>query len=38
MQAWAKAEFEADNVGNARIILAEGIRRTKEAQVGDRIG
>ena len=32
MLAWAKAEFERDNVGNARIILAEALRRSPGVQ------
>ena len=32
MRAWAKAEFERDNVGNARILLAEALRRSPGVQ------
>lgn len=32
MLAWAKAEYERDNVGNARIILAEALRRSPGVQ------
>ena len=32
MLAWAKSEFEKDNVGNARILLAEALRRSPEVQ------
>ena len=32
MRAWAKAEFERDNIGNARIILAEALRRSPGVQ------
>ena len=30
--AWAKAEFERDNIGNARIQLAEALRRSPDVQ------
>ncbi|GAX76979.1 hypothetical protein CEUSTIGMA_g4426.t1 [Chlamydomonas eustigma] len=32
MLAWVKAEFEKDNVGNARILLAEALRRSPDVQ------
>eukprot|EP00955_Chlamydomonas_euryale_P014510 156036-Chlamydomonas_euryale.AAC.3 len=31
-QAWARAELDRDNVGNARIILAEALRRSPAVQ------
>jgi hypothetical protein len=32
MMAWVKAELDSDNVGNARIILAEALRRSPAVQ------
>jgi hypothetical protein len=32
VQAWARAEYDRDNIGNARIVLAEALRRSPDMQ------